>query len=63
MMSFGPLLTLADFQVLTPLKVHALNNFPNTGGNLGVWGAIGAILIAIGLAVYGYTHRRQARVS
>jgi LPXTG-motif cell wall-anchored protein len=33
--------------------------FPDTGAGLGLWAAIGALLLAMGLGLYGYFHRRQ----
>lgn len=33
--------------------------FPDTGGQLGLWAAIGALILAIGLGLYGYTHRAK----
>ncbi len=37
--------------------------FPDTGAKLGLWAAIGAILLAIGLGIYGLNRRQQRRVT
>ncbi len=46
----------------TPTPTPASSGlFPDTGGSLGVWAAIGALLLAVGLGFYGYSRRRASR--
>lgn len=33
--------------------------FPDTGGQLGLWAAIGALILAIGLGFYGFSYRAK----
>lgn len=37
--------------------------FPGTGAGLGLWAALGALVLSLGVSLYGYHHRRAQRAS